>query len=296
MESASVFVFITLQEADHIGKAESIKLKNFFGAFPASSATKACHIVKNIISLLPEDCLATINKRSEGRQDEPSKEFGSDIKFMPLKKKDLLCDDDLISDSEDEDVEQKISFPSIKEEPTHLREKEKGSVVADDNSGINGSWLRDQCEVYFADSSSGLSVLDLCSAVFDILASDRDNAALQNELFELLGFDRFEFIQTLLANRHRIVIATSESASDLTESKGEVLVGGELVFPVTFLHLLMLLEFGLKGCLTLCFQNYLTVCSSRKYPYSPHGRFFVLHPLPPPPPPQEIPVLLHTWL
>lgn len=221
MESASVFVFITLQESDHIGKAESIKLKNFFGAFPASSATKACHIVKNIISLLPEDCLATINKRSEGRQDEPPKEFGSDIKFMPLKKKDLLCDGDLISDSEDEDVKQKISFPSLKEEPTHLREKEKGSVVADDNSGINGSWLRDQCEVYFADSSSGLSVLDLCSAVFDILASDRDNTALQNELFELLGFDRFEFIQTLLANRHRIVIATSESAFDLTESKGE---------------------------------------------------------------------------
>ena len=290
MESASVFVFITLQEADHIGKAESIKLKNFFGAFPASSATKACHIVKNIISLLPEDCLATINKRSEGRQDEPSKEFGSDIKFMPLKKKDLLCDDDLISDSEDEDVEQKISFPSIKEEPTILREKEKGSDVADDNSGINGSWLRDQCELYFADSSSGLSVLDLCSAVFDILASDRDNAALQNELFELLGFDRFEFIQTLLANRHRIMIATSESASDLTESKGECWWG-----------------FGLSSHIS-SFANVIRVWFKRLFDSShpklfdnvqfqnisllPHGRFFVLHP----PPPQEIPVLLHTWL
>ena len=236
MESASVFVFTTLKEVDHIGKDESIKLKDFFGAFPASSATKACHIVKSINSLLPEQCLAAINKRNEGRQDESSKEFGSDIKFAPLKKKDLSCDDDLISDSEDEDVEQKISFPSIREEPTHLRENETGSDVADDNSGINGSWLRDQCEVYFADSSSGLSVLDLCSAVFDILASDRDNAALQNELFELLGFDRFEFIQTLLANRHRIVIATSESTSDLTESKGECWLSGQLVFPVTFLH------------------------------------------------------------
>ena len=34
-----------------------------------------------------------------------------------------------------------------------------------------------------------------------------------------------------------------------------------------------------------------SLCSSRKYPYSPHGWFFVLYPLmPPPPPPQEIPV------
>ena len=32
----------------------------------------------------------------------------------------------------------------------------------------------------------------------------------------------------------------------------------------------------------------LKLCSSRKYPYSPHGRFFVLHPGTPPP--QEIPV------
>ena len=36
-----------------------------------------------------------------------------------------------------------------------------------------------------------------------------------------------------------------------------------------------------------------TMCSSRKCPYSPHGRFFVLHP---PSPPQEIPVKLHTLL
>ena len=32
--------------------------------------------------------------------------------------------------------------------------------------------------------------------------------------------------------------------------------------------------------------------SSRKYPYSPHGRFFVLHR----PSPQEIPVYFHTFL
>ena len=217
VEGASVFVFTTLKDADHIGKNESTKLRNFFGAFPASSATKACHIVHSLISLLSEDCLAIINKRSEEKHNEPLKEFGSDIKFTPVKKKDPSLDEALLSDSEDERVDVKISFSSIKEEPAALRDKPP-SDATNGPDDITGSWLRDQCELYFAESSSGVSFLDLCSALFDILTSDRDNAAIQNDLFELLGFDRFEFIQTLLANRHRIVIATSESASDLNES------------------------------------------------------------------------------
>lgn len=214
-------MFKTLKEADHIGKTETTQLKSFFGAFPPSSATKACHIVKSIISLLPEDCLAVINKRSEEKQDgEPLKEFGSDIKFMPVQKRDPSLDDELLSDSENEEVEQQINLAAIREETPPDPIKEKASDTANDKDCITGSWLRDQCKLYFADSSSDLSILDLCSAVFDILASDRDDAALQNELFELLGFDRFEFIQTLLVNRYQIVIATSQSAADLTESKG----------------------------------------------------------------------------
>ena len=224
MENASVFIFVTLKEADHIGKNESSKLRNCFGAFPASSATKACHIIHSLISLLSENCLATINKRSQEKQEEPVKEFGSDIKFSPLQKKDLSLDEALLSDSEDEVAYVNSGFASVKEEPTELRDK-PSSEAANRKDDINGSWLRNQCEMYFANSSSGVSVLDLCSAIFDILASDKDNAAIQNDLFELLGFDRFEFIQTLLADRHRIVIATSESAGDLIENQGMLITG-----------------------------------------------------------------------
>ena len=220
VESATVFVFTTLKDASHIGKSESAKLKSVFGAFPASVATKACHIIQNIILLLPEECLALIDKRNEKKLEEPLKEFGSDIKFAPFKSKVVSLDDALLSDSEDENVEIRMDFPVIKEEQISSRSASSGGASNKDE--INGSWLRNQCEHYFGDSSSGVSVLDLCSALFDILSSDRDNEAIQNELFDLLGFDRFEFIQTLLAERHRIVIATSESASDLIEVKGEL--------------------------------------------------------------------------
>lgn len=218
LEGGTVFIFKTLKHTELIGNDETKKLKDFFGAFPASAATKACHIVKNLVSLISEDSLALIEKRIEGKQDEQTKEFGSDIKFMPFQPRVFSFDDDLLSDSEDEEVEHKISFVPTREEVVSVKETVQTATM-NGNEDISSSWLREQCELYFADSSSGLSVLDLCSALFDILASDRDNAALQNELFELLGFDRFEFIQTLLADRHRIVLATSQSTSDLTESK-----------------------------------------------------------------------------
>ena len=241
MESATVFVFTTLKDASHIGKNESEKLKSVFGAFPASAATKACHIIQNIILLLPEECLALINKRNEEKREEPSKEFGSDIKFAPFKSKVLSLHDALLSDSEDEN-ENQTDFLAIKQDEIPSRDSSGGG--ANNKDEINGSWLRNQCERYF-----GQSALDLCSALFDILSSERDNEAIQNELFDLLGFDRFEFIQTLLADRHRIVIATSESASDLNEGKGELCTqllrfailfnaGMPLRFdsPVTFIH------------------------------------------------------------
>lgn len=164
--------------------------------------------------------MALIDKRNEKKLEEPLKEFGSDIKFAPFKSKVVSLDDALLSDSEDENVEIQMDFPIIKEQ--QIPSSGTSSGEASNKDEINGSWLRNQCEHYFGNSSSDLSVLDLCSALFDILSSDRDNEAIQNEIFDLLGFDRFEFIQTLLANRHRIVIATSESISDLIEGKGEL--------------------------------------------------------------------------
>ncbi|KAJ7363488.1 activating signal cointegrator 1 complex subunit [Desmophyllum pertusum] len=114
-----------------------------------------------------------------------------------------------------------MGFPTIKDEQIPSKDVPSDSGGATSKDDITGSWLRDQCQHHFGDSSSGVSVTDLCSALFDILSSDRDNAAIQNDLFELLGFDRFEFIQTLLENRHRIILAITGGLSDMqSESKG----------------------------------------------------------------------------
>ena len=49
--------------------------------------------------------------------------------------------------------------------------------------------------------------------------------------------------------------------------------------------------FGNVLVLIICLSVTWLMCSSRKYPYSPHRRFFVLQP----PSPQKIPVYFHTY-
>ncbi|KAK9744289.1 N-terminal helicase PWI domain [Popillia japonica] len=51
----------------------------------------------------------------------------------------------------------------------------------------------------------GFSKEEFCKSMFQILASNRSNNELQNELFEMLGFDAFELISEMLDNRKSIV-------------------------------------------------------------------------------------------
>ena len=209
-----MFVFTTLKDVGHISKDESEALGSVLGAFPASAASKACHIVQNIVSFLTEDSLALISRRCGERKKQLSKEFGSDIKFeSTLLRKSYSIDDALASDSDEGDASMENGIYSYGD-TCQIPVEDTPAQIQNGLDEFSNSWFRDQCQLHFANSPSGLSVLDLCSAVFDILSSARDDAAIQNDLFELLGFDHFEFIQKLLADRHQIVLATVGNASD----------------------------------------------------------------------------------
>ena len=119
----------------------------------------------------------------------------------------------LLSDSEDEtencddDHVTKLLLQGVKGNVNKCG-TDGDSVVSYDSSASakNISWFRQQCEIYFKESDSGdLSVTDMCSALFDILTSPREDSAIQNDLFDLLGFDRIEFIQELLNSRQEII-------------------------------------------------------------------------------------------
>ena len=61
----------------------------------------------------------------------------------------------------------------------------------------------------------------MSSTLEEMLLSPKSDDALQNDLFELLGFDKFEFIQTLLQNRKEIV-----SSAQKVKKKKKVITNG----------------------------------------------------------------------
>lgn len=73
----------------------------------------------------------------------------------------------------------------------------------------DSGWLKMTIEKAFA--GSDVSVEGMVHSVFELLASAKDNDLLQNELFELVGFERFELIGTLL--QHRIAVVSSVMVS-----------------------------------------------------------------------------------
>ncbi|CAL1548676.1 unnamed protein product, partial [Lymnaea stagnalis] len=74
---------------------------------------------------------------------------------------------------------------------------------------FNSTWMRTVIGKFFEGNETAISLgLDeLTSTIYDVLNSGRKDEELQNELFDLLGFDRFELIQQLLVNRNNIIKA-----------------------------------------------------------------------------------------
>ena len=73
-----------------------------------------------------------------------------------------------------------------------------------DNDFKNMQWLRQQLVNYPDRADIGLSIEDLSQTVFEMLKSTREYSKLQNDLFELLEYDGFEVIPTLLENRREL--------------------------------------------------------------------------------------------
>lgn len=80
-------------------------------------------------------------------------------------------------------------------------------------SSFSADWLREQCAKQF----DGASVEDMRAAIHDLLTSGKDDDALQNDLFELLGFERFDFIQSLLENRGNVIALGSAELEAFSE-------------------------------------------------------------------------------
>ena len=217
-----MFLFHLLKESVSLCRNETLKLEETFGPCQHSLANKAHNVTQQLLSCIPDGILEKELQRSS--KTNSRKEFGHKTKFyFPNTEQQTEDSQFSILDSDSEEEEKELKF-SLSYDPqkwmpkdaglssNHIipKEKETSNIKA---TGI--SWLKQKCDLYFRSGSENINSSDMCSVIFDLLSSPRSDQEMQNELFELLGFERFEFIQELLANREEVVVGTTKSADTI---------------------------------------------------------------------------------
>lgn len=227
-QHTAIFLFNLLKECSNVSRNEVLKIEETFGPCHSSLINDAYNLVQQLVSYIPEHVL---NKELQRTSNNDTKtEFGRGIKFyFPSCKK--QTEDLSLLDSDTDDDDEKFKF-SLNYNPEKWTDKEispsSNSVVAESTKEknnfkeINVNWLKQRCDLYFGSGDENLNSSDMCSVIFDILSSPRGNQEMQNELFELLGFERFEFIQELLTNRENIVVGTLRVADKMNGLYDEI--------------------------------------------------------------------------
>ncbi|XP_039287809.1 activating signal cointegrator 1 complex subunit 3-like [Nilaparvata lugens] len=189
-------------------------LRQMFGLVTQNFADNICVEVNKLATLLSEDCLETLEKRwlssstaSENCNGSAREMYGAKIPYAApmasangLKMPDVsfLCDLTTTSTPQLQTLE---SFSMIYNGQTNSHQSADDKNASSSSSKkhtMDRNWLKRELK-----KCPG-SVGDLCESIVSLLKSSKTSDELQNELFELLGFDSFELIQTLLKHRNDI--------------------------------------------------------------------------------------------
>ncbi|XP_076445059.1 activating signal cointegrator 1 complex subunit 3-like isoform X3 [Babylonia areolata] len=211
VESAAAYLFDIFKHTQCVGQTEARSLRNTFGPYPASHATKACQTVNRMVSWLSEETVEGLctspDQREDGDGAEMQEEFGSSIKFSMV----AWPQDDNLSSSDSEDEvtttrEISLRYSGMTSEE-HRLHKEKESRVADGKESVDSLWLQKQVKAHFPsdDTDLGSNLGELCTHIVSVLTSSRSDDELQAVLFDLLGCDRLELLTLLLENRNTFV-------------------------------------------------------------------------------------------
>ena len=216
-KSTAIFLFELLQEPSFVSKNELSKVAETFGPCDRSLVDEAHKLTQLLLSNIPEDELNRKIQSSTKNENQPA--FGEGIKFFfpePVEFEADLTLFDTEVENEKPKFSLKINTEQSKAEPVKVAQENREDWITPTNLNEPGdlNWLKQRCDFYFGNEGGNLNSGDMCSVLFDLLSSPRGNQEMQNELFELLGFDRFEFIEELLANREKVVTGRSMNGGE----------------------------------------------------------------------------------
>eukprot|EP00079_Xenopus_tropicalis_P000114 NP_001004802.1 activating signal cointegrator 1 complex subunit 3 [Xenopus tropicalis] len=211
IESGASYLFKIFNDKDGIGQIETMAIKQMFGPFPSSSATAAFNAIYNIVSRLNEDKLKKLLLLFGEQRDEGSEFFGKNLNFsLDMYALEETEDMPLNWNTETKDIS--LDFRKFHSDHIETPDGTSGGQARHNRTyetEDDSSFLYDEVKKYvmhnLQSSSGGPTVNDLCSTLFEMLASTKSNDELQNELFELLGPEGLTFIEMLLQQRQKIV-------------------------------------------------------------------------------------------
>ncbi|KAK4325026.1 hypothetical protein Pmani_004371 [Petrolisthes manimaculis] len=202
-EEAATLLFSLSHNTSILTVQQRRKLMQMFGDVKQLLLDRAHKAVRNIAELVGEEELMEMMASLQKPEDK-SPMFGIKLKLGPLSQEppDLPALDKLI-DLRKARIESKVTlnyedYRQPEPESTEVPAKKKEKVPRET---YEKSWVEAEMLRYYTDTSI---VSELSNGTMTLLLSSKNDNELQNELFELLGFERFELIQTLLKHRTQV--------------------------------------------------------------------------------------------
>nr|CAD7572321.1 unnamed protein product [Timema californicum] len=212
VDEVAAFLLSLFIDERLVTKKSSLILKQMFGAVSFNMATKVCECVSRIASNLTEDCIEFLRNGKNLYHQSPGPSFGSDLLRDLPEPRVPYYDTSLLHDLSTPVGVQAVRDFSMDYDSlaAMLPPKEEPVKTSFKKNGHGRSWLEKEVKKYYeVKNPSGLSIEEFLETVVTMLRSGRTNDELQNELFDLLGFDRFELIQMLLQHRTDIVYSAA---------------------------------------------------------------------------------------
>ncbi|XP_042220102.1 activating signal cointegrator 1 complex subunit 3-like [Homarus americanus] len=196
-DEAATLLFTLSHDRSVLTVKQRLKLRQMLGDVKPLLLERAHKAVRNIADLVSEEDLVELMNNLH-IPENTSTMFGANIKIGPLAQTpELLPMDKLLDLTKVKVVSQAtLNYDDYKPEPVEVQVKKKASKEIYDKSWIEMEMLK-----YYTDISI---VAELSKGTLTLLVSSKGDDELQNDMFDLLGFERFELIQTLLKHRQEI--------------------------------------------------------------------------------------------
>ncbi|XP_021913277.1 activating signal cointegrator 1 complex subunit 3 isoform X2 [Zootermopsis nevadensis] len=211
VDEAAVFLLRLFLCESLVSQKHLLMLKQMFGSVSSNLAAKVCHCVSLITSQLSDECIEYV-KSGDKSQNGPKKQFGKNIKFIFQRSQPSYPNTSFLVDLSASIGSEVLRDFSMKYDDVAALISTKEDIKKNHikKNGFGKSWLEKEVRKYYqANNPAGLSPDEFADTIVNMLKSGRSNDELQNELFDLLGFDRFELIQSILQHRNDIILGAS---------------------------------------------------------------------------------------